>query len=339
MNLYMFGIIYLFTCLLALSPRSIPSRYFFLFWFSTMILLSLSLRLNFMPDPDTDMATYAMNMAITEYILPYHAREFVFWLGSRFLYQLLADPGWVFFVMDLVLFISFYHGVKLNKAFFKEYINPENIRYLLFGAFLFFPYFHGLENSYRQILAVCIGLLALGCAHRSPRKGSILLIASFFIHNVLVVLAPVFIMLKNGRFSTIITTVLILVVFIALYMISNSTNPLVQKSGGIEIGQRIGLIYAFVVVFIGIFIAIFEIDYRKKVNTLLMRVLAYFILLYLASYMLLPSQGAERMLFLIMSILYPVLGIYLEVAFKSGYLVRLFYTHITLAPMLYFGSF
>ena len=146
-------------------------------------------------------------------------------------------------------------------------------------------------------------------------------------------------MLKNGRFSTIITTVLILVVFIALYMISNSTNPLVQKSGGIEIGQRIGLIYAFVVVFIGIFIAIFEIDYRKKVNTLLMRVLAYFILLYLASYMLLPSQGAERMLFLIMSILYPVLGIYLEVAFKSGYLVRLFYTHITLAPMLYFGSF
>ena len=152
MNLYMFGIIYLFTCLLALSPRSIPSRYFFLFWFSTMILLSLSLRLNFMPDPDTDMATYAMNMAITEYILPYHAREFVFWLGSRFLYQLLADPGWVFFVMDLVLFISFYHGVKLNKAFFKEYINPENIRYLLFGAFLFFPYFHGLENSYRQIL-------------------------------------------------------------------------------------------------------------------------------------------------------------------------------------------
>ena len=66
-------------------------------------------------------------------------------------------------------------------------------------------------------------------------------------------------MLRNGRFSTIITTVLILVVFIALYMISSSTNPLVQKSGGIEIGQRIGLIYAFVVVFIGIFIGIFEI--------------------------------------------------------------------------------
>jgi hypothetical protein len=337
MDLLMYGIIYLFTCMLALSPRSIPSRYFFLIWLSTMILLSLSLRLNFMPDPESDMGTYAMNMAITEYILPYHAREFIFWLGSRFLYQILADPGWVFFVMDLVLFISFYHGVKLNKAFFKEYINPENIRYLLFGAFLFFPYFNGMINSYRQILAVCIGLLALGYVHSSPRKGFILLIASVFIHNVLIVLAPVIMMLRNGRFSGIITIVLSLVVFVALYISANTINPVFQKSGGVEVGQRIGLIYVFVIVFIGIFIAIFELHYRKKINTLLIRVLAYFILLYLVSNVVLPAQGAERMLFLIMAILYPMLGLYLEVAFKSGYLVRLLYTHITLAPMLYFG--
>lgn len=338
MNLVMFGVIYLFTCLLAISPRSISSRYFFLFWFSTMITLSLYLRLNFMPESESDLHTYAMNMAITEYILPYHQREFIFWLGSRYLYQLLADPGLVFAVMDLVLLISFYYGVKLNRAFFKKYINLENVRYLFFGAFLFFPYVHGVTGSYRQLLAVCIGLLALGCAHSSTRKGFILLMASVFIHNVLIVLAPVIMMLRNGRLSGIITIVSSLVIFIALYIAANSINPLVQKSGGIEIGQRIGLIYVFVIVFIGIFIAIFEQHYSKKINTLLIGVLVYFILLYLVSNLILPAQGAERMMFLIMAILYPILGLYLEVAFKSGYLVRLVYTHITLVPMLYFAS-
>ena len=114
MSALMFGVIYLFTLMLAVSHRVIPNRFFFLIWFSVMIFLSLSLRLNFMPDPESDMGSYAMNMAITEYIPTHHAREFIFWLGSRYLYQILGDPGLVFIVMDIILFLVRYIHYNIN---------------------------------------------------------------------------------------------------------------------------------------------------------------------------------------------------------------------------------
>ncbi|MDB2389750.1 hypothetical protein N9X12_00800 [Alphaproteobacteria bacterium] len=142
--------------ILAIFPHAISRRFFFSAWFFVMVCLSLSSRLGFVYIPESDYDTYAINMAITDYILPYHYREFVFWLGSRFLYGMLGDPNLVFVVMDLVLFIAFYNALKLLTIVFDKEIDTANLRYLFFGAFLFLPFYMGFNNTYRQLLAICI---------------------------------------------------------------------------------------------------------------------------------------------------------------------------------------
>jgi len=152
----------------------------------------------------------------------------------------------------------------------------------------------------------------------------------------MIVLLPVFILVRNGRYSGVMAIISSAVVFLAMYLIANTTILGIGNYGGVEIGQRIGLIYLFVIVFIGMFIVSFEFSFRNAMNSLLFKVIAYFISLYWFSFIAFPSQGAERVLYLIMAILYPLLGFYLEAVFKSGYLVRLVYAHIALAPLYYF---
>ncbi len=157
-----------------MRPRLVDNRSFFFVWLISMTLLIFPLRLEGLSNAldDSDLATYVMNMAITEYILPYHWREFVFWLGQRYLYQLVGDPAVVFIIFDFVLVLALYKSLDLLHKIISPEIDLRDFRYLYFVAFLFFPVVVGMHGVYRQILAVVLFLVALGYSKEKLGKGS-----------------------------------------------------------------------------------------------------------------------------------------------------------------------
>ena len=142
MLLVSYIIIYVLTVALAIEPRVIPNRFFFVIWIIVMGFYSYSLRwigleLN---TPENDFISYISNMMITEYILPYHWKEPIFWLGTRYLYQFFESVYVVYIITDLLLFTTFYHSISKLRWIIPQCKNLANIKYLYFGAFLFFPY-------------------------------------------------------------------------------------------------------------------------------------------------------------------------------------------------------
>lgn len=331
-----FGI-YIITTILAISPRAISGRFFFLTWFVVMVCLSLSSRLNFIYSPESDYGAYAMNMAITDYILPYHYREFVFWLGSRFLYGMLGDPNLVFVVMDLVLFIAFYNALKLLATIFDKDIDTGNLRYLFFGAFLCLPYVVGFNNSYRQLLAICIFLNSLAYVRTKPKLSFFIFLISFFTHNVVAILVPFLILIRNKSNSYLFPILAPVVGGLVLFFVMNSDIAELNRSGGVEIGKRIAWIYLFTLIFIAVIFSSIEIYRSTRANTkqsILGGILLFGTLMYFAGFMILPSQTSERMFFAIFTVLYLLLGVYLESHFRTSYLVRIIYSQLASLPTL-----
>lgn len=330
--------IYILTTVLAIFPRAISGRFFVLSWFFVMVCLSLSSRLGFVYSPESDYGAYAMNMAITDYILPYHYREFVFWLGSRFLYGVLGDPNLVFVAMDLVLFIAFYNALKLLATIFDKDIDTANLRYLFFGAFLCLPYVIGFNNSYRQLLAICFFLNSLAYVRTKPKLSSAIFLISFFTHNVVAIMAPFLFLIKNKSNSYLFAFLAPVAISFVLIFVMSSDNEVLYRSGGVEIGKRIAWIYLFSLIFIAVIFSATEF-YRsiraKKKQSILGGILLFSTVMYFIGFMFLPSQTAERMFFAIFTVLYLLLGVYLESHFRTSFLVRLLYSQLASLPLLY----
>lgn len=331
MGIILYTSIYFFTFILALFPRAIPNQIFFMVWFCVMVGLSLSLRLGYEYIPESDFDTMAVNMKITGYIIPYHAREFVFWLGSRYLYQLFQDPNIVFIIMDLFMFLTFYRGLYLLKGSLGN--NSDDIKYLIFCAFIFLPYYYGLNNTYRGIFGSCVAICGLGYFSTKPKTGLLFFIISFFIHNSMIMLLPVYFFIRQKRVYNVLATVTAIVVFAGMVIAVNLSDGIIARMGGVEIGRKIGLFYLGVIVLIGMFIVIIDIIVRKNKNIFILQVLLYFNVLYAFAYLTVPSQSAERIMFLILSVLYPLVGIYLAEGFRSDPVLRLIYSHIGIATL------
>lgn len=331
-------ILYFFTLILTLNHKAIPNRFFFLTWFSVMAFFSLTLRLTGIDEApsDSDIGSYVMNMKITEYVLGYHLREFIFWLGSRYLYQLIQDPALVFFVMDLVLFYFFYKSVSTLHQLFPKYIQLENVKYLYFGAFLFFPYIAGFNNTYRFILSVPFALYAIGLAKNAPVKSIGYFFISIFIHNSCILLFPILVLVRGRYHSKLLASLISCLLVIAMYMMDTFSSSFFARSDGLEIGQKIALIYLCTILLITFFIVFFEYIAQSKINSLFLSIMIYMLIMYFSAYLFMTSLNAQRVFFLFLALLYPMLGFYIETRFKSGFYTRVAYSHIALLPLLYF---
>ena len=145
---------------------------------------------------DSDINHYAIQMSATGMDL-YYLREFVFWFGSRVLYFVLQDNLYTFLLMDLIWIIAILKVGNRMAFFDKKNLNNA----LLLVLMTSFPFVFGYENIYRQFYATIFALLSYSLVDKKYYTSLFFLIVAFFMHNIVALLLPLFMMKKFYRFN------------------------------------------------------------------------------------------------------------------------------------------
>ena len=143
---------------------------------------------------DADIITYGKEMHSVSYDI-YYLREFIFWYSLRFLYFLFQNEIIVFIILD---FIWIYTLIKIQKTMIVDGHRLE--KGLIIVLLTCFPFLFGYENIYRQFFAAIILLYSYSLIESDYKKAIKLFILSFFIHNIVVLILPLFIIKKFFRF-------------------------------------------------------------------------------------------------------------------------------------------
>ena len=329
-----YGIIYLLGLLLILRPHIIhKEKHFFLLWIVFSMTLSVSIRSIIGSVELSDIDQYALLMQSDQEI-PYFLREFVFWFLIRFLYNITGNEIITFLILDFILFITLYKGFFLIKSAFFPKIKNTNVRYLLFGSLLFFPYALGMSNYYRQIIATAVLLYAIGSiGNKKTLQGILLFIVSVFIHNPSIIFAPL--LLTFSKYTYKITAIsLLLLIPTAFQFVLGSDNGFFARSSGNHIGENIANIY--LLVFFIIFLINLSLDFLKPNDK---QEIHYFLFVSIIIYAFIllsnvNSGSSERYAFYIFTLIFPVIGYFFEQKMRDKVTIRLIYYHLSIIPIL-----
>ena len=139
MELIAYSLLYLIMIFFIFFPGIIKEKYFFIFWLIIVITLSFIIRSTIGEGAvQTDIEGYVISMQEDTVEHIYFLREFIFWFGSRYLFNILEDATYVFVVLDIIFYLFLYKGISLNKEIFTSNIKTENIRYIFLAYFYFF---------------------------------------------------------------------------------------------------------------------------------------------------------------------------------------------------------
>jgi hypothetical protein len=140
-----------------------------------------------------DILTYAIEMHAISFDI-YYLREFIFWLPLKIIYMLTNSE----FITLLILDIAWMYF--LFKA-----VSQESLKKLGKGIIVVlatsFPFFFGYENIYRQFYASIILLWSYSLIDKNSSKAVKLFFISFFIHNLVLFLLPIFLVKKCLSFN------------------------------------------------------------------------------------------------------------------------------------------
>ena len=145
---------------------------------------------------DTDIEDYARQMHATGMDI-YYLREFIFWFGSRFIYYVFQDEFLSFLFMDLIWIIVMIKLGNRMSSFKSENLNNA----LLLVLMTSFPFVFGYENIYRQFYATIFALLSYSLVDKKYYTSLFFLIVAFFMHNIVALLLPLFMMKKFYKFN------------------------------------------------------------------------------------------------------------------------------------------
>jgi hypothetical protein len=148
---------------------------FAIFWLAWSVLLSFVIRSN---NFDVDMLIYKQNLNYGNYSF-YTLREPFLWLGSRLVFSVTQSSITTFVIFDTLSFILILLGLRAIKApryyYFLMYIMP----------FVFF----GMQNIYRQYLAMCFVFAAYSLYSKLILKLFLSAVA-ILSHNASIILLP-----------------------------------------------------------------------------------------------------------------------------------------------------
>ena len=145
---------------------------------------------------DTDISHYAKQMHATGTDV-YYLREFIFWFGNRLVYYVFADEMIAFLFMDLIWIIAIVKVGNRLSDFNKENLNNA----LLLVLMTSFPFVFGYENIYRQFYATIFALLSYSLIDKKYYTSLIFFVIAFFMHNIVALLLPLFIVKKFYKFN------------------------------------------------------------------------------------------------------------------------------------------
>ena len=94
------------------------------------------------------------------------------------------------------------------------------------------------------------------------------------------------------------------------------------------------VIYLGLLILATFFVIILEYTSKRKTHVLLIVVLIYLTLVYCFGLWVFPEQGSSRIFFLVLTLFFLLLGLYVETKFKTEPTVRLLYFHLSLVPLI-----
>ena len=189
---------------------------------------------------DTDIEDYARQMHATGMDL-YYLREFIFWFGSRFIYYVFQDEFLSFLFMDLIWIIFMYMVGNRMSSFKSENLNNALLLILMTSS----PFVFGYENIYRQFYATVFALLSYSSIDKKYYISLFFLIISFFMHNIVALLLPIFFIKRFYKFNfpdRIQISTIVSLVFVS------SLGFLVKLKSVEQTGLNMGMFYLLVFV-------------------------------------------------------------------------------------------
>lgn len=166
----LFCVLLFFSLLLCFDFNNRKKSYFISF--TLLLVFSLFSRARSF---ENDFLVYSSFLSLNYDVFSdfYYSREFLYWWGSKTIYNILGDVSYTFSVIDVLFFGIF--------SFFCYYRKLP--AYFLISFFLIFPSILGFFNVYRQFLATILIVVAI-FSNVGFIKKTFLFIFSFFIHNV-----------------------------------------------------------------------------------------------------------------------------------------------------------
>jgi len=237
--------------------------------------------------------------------------------------------------LDIIFYLFLYKGISLNKEIFISNIKTENIRYVYFGILLFFPFVLGMHNLYRQLMATAIFMTTIGYFSNSEFKKSYLtFLLAFFIHNSVILFLGSLLIFSKKNIYKILAFIITFVGLIGASIVINITSGWFTRiTAEISIGENIAYLYLGVLLAIITIVIFFErFNKKKKFNPLIYFFIILFII-YSYSAFTLTSQAAERVVLYALGLMFPFLAFYCEDRFKPKILIRLIFSHLSIAPL------
>ena len=211
--------------------------------FGLVLVLAYVLTIRLSP-PQLDMINYFNYLAADNVLAcvasPYYWREPLFWCGAPVVYQLLSVLGaesLTFVLIDALL-------VVLCFRYIKGYRHRGVILFLLV---LSLPSFLGINNIYRQWIAMMLIIPALVCLLQGRSFASIgWLFVSGLAHNISFVLFVIVLFIVFTKRFTLIQKYLSFIVFATL-VLSVLSEAISQKAGEFSTGLNVAPALAFIV--------------------------------------------------------------------------------------------
>lgn len=221
---------------------------------------------------DLDLIVYAKEMRSSS-IDFYYLREFIFWLGSRLVYYLFQDAFLSFLFMDLIWIITILKIGNRMDSFKKENLNNA----LLVVLMTSFPFVFGYENIYRQFYATIFALLSYSLVDKKHYKSIFLFIIAFFMHNIVAILIPIFIVKKLYKFNL---TSRVQIAIITSSLFVASLGILESLKSVEKTGLQMGLFY--LIIFL-ILLVVGLIVFKKNIYVLFEKVPSVFFIVIMMS--------------------------------------------------------
>ncbi len=168
--IFLFCVLLLSSLLLCFDFNNRKKAYFLAF----ILLIIFSFFSRSMPF-ENDFLVYSSFLSLNQDVFGdfYYSREFLYWWGSKSIYNIIGNIPYTFNILDILFF-----GLFSIFCFYRKL--PA---YFLISFFLIFPSILGFFNVYRQFLATILIVVAIFSNIGFVKKTFIFLL-SFFIHNV-----------------------------------------------------------------------------------------------------------------------------------------------------------
>ena len=280
---------------------------------------------------DTDIVTYSNQFTATGLDF-YYLREFVFWLGSRLVYSVFQNDLVSFLFMDLIWIIAM---IKAGNRMSND--NKDNLNNALLVVLMTsFPFFFGYENIYRQFYATVFALLSYSLIESKHSKSILLFVVAFFMHNIVALLLPLFIIKKIYKFDF---PSRIQLAFIVTLIFASTLTILATLKSSEQTGLDLGMYYMLIFVCMLVSTAVF---FKENIYVLFYKVPSLFFVSFLmiALVILGVDMISERLG--MMFICFVTYDLYkysseIEVKWKRS-LIRLGLLLVFSLPTLYFES-